>query len=174
MEFEPSSWSAGSYLNVGVMWLWGDVDHVAFHLGHRVQGFQSYEDDEQFRPIADGLAKQAADVVTRFRDQFREVDDAARHYARETRDRRRAPVDDWHAGMSHALAGKPEDARRFLDRFASFEDERGWAVRMREDARGIATLANAGRMRRAVEGRIDSCRMKLRLPANERIVTDEP
>ena len=111
MEFEPSSWSAGSYLNVGVMWLWDDVDHVAFHLGHRVEGFQSYEDDEQFRPIADGLAKQAADVVTRFRDQFREVDDAARHYARETRDRRRAPVDDW-----HAYIGDPTLADAILDR----------------------------------------------------------
>jgi hypothetical protein len=33
VEFQPSSWSQGSYLNVGAMWLWHDKNRLAGDLG---------------------------------------------------------------------------------------------------------------------------------------------
>src|SRR5687767_4381931 len=37
VEFQPSSWSRGSYLNVGCMWLWGVKDYISFDEGYRIE-----------------------------------------------------------------------------------------------------------------------------------------
>ncbi len=43
VEFQPSSWSKGSYLNVAAMWLWRDKDYLSFDYGgpdgDRIAGF---------------------------------------------------------------------------------------------------------------------------------------
>lgn len=36
VEFQPSSWSKGSYLNVGACFLWNEKDFLSFDAGHRV------------------------------------------------------------------------------------------------------------------------------------------
>ena len=36
VEFQPSDWTRGSYLNVGVSWLWNVKDWQSFDYRHRV------------------------------------------------------------------------------------------------------------------------------------------
>src|SRR5213592_4672206 len=36
VEFQPSNWTRGSYLNVGVNWLWNVKDWLSFDFGYRV------------------------------------------------------------------------------------------------------------------------------------------
>src|SRR5262249_20811083 len=60
VEFQPSSWSRGSYLNVGCMWLWDVKNYVSFDEGYRVESFAEYQDDDQFRQAATDLANRAA------------------------------------------------------------------------------------------------------------------
>src|SRR5436309_1568598 len=38
VEFQPSGWSIGSYLNVGAMWLWFEKDYISFDYGSRIEG----------------------------------------------------------------------------------------------------------------------------------------
>jgi hypothetical protein len=52
VEFQPSSWSLGSYLNVGVMWLWRDSDHLSFDLNYRTNDHVGLRDEQQFTRIA--------------------------------------------------------------------------------------------------------------------------
>src|SRR5689334_22969736 len=77
VEFQPSSWSKGSYLNVGVMWLWKETDYLAFDVGHRVEAFTKYEKDEQFQPHARTLAEKAREEALKLRDQFSSIEAAA-------------------------------------------------------------------------------------------------
>jgi hypothetical protein len=62
VEFQPSGWTRGSYLNVGVNWLWNVKDWHSFDFVYRVdepgrgQMFFEYERDEQFAPLACKLA----------------------------------------------------------------------------------------------------------------------
>src|SRR5438045_5748615 len=57
VEFQPSSWSKGSYLNVAAHWLWSDSGHLSFDYVGRTKGFEEYANDDQFAPLAQRLAQ---------------------------------------------------------------------------------------------------------------------
>jgi hypothetical protein len=59
IEFQSSSWSKGSYLNVGVNWQWYPIDYFSFDLGYREETYIEYKSDEQFEPEAHKLAQTA-------------------------------------------------------------------------------------------------------------------
>lgn len=69
VEFQPSGWSGGSYLNVGAQWLWREWGSggISFDYGYRVANFVPFETSEQFEPEAERLAIQAAEEVQRLR-----------------------------------------------------------------------------------------------------------
>jgi hypothetical protein len=66
VEFQPSSWSRGSYLNVGAMWLWHEKDYFSFDFGSRIARFVRYSDERQFMPEAMKLATQAREETLLF------------------------------------------------------------------------------------------------------------
>ena len=55
VEFQPSGWSRGSYLNVGCMWLWNVAEHLSFDVVYRVNEFHRFESEQQFGPVAQRL-----------------------------------------------------------------------------------------------------------------------
>jgi hypothetical protein len=61
VEFQPSGWSKGSYLNAGCSWLWHVRDYASFDEGYRVETFVEFQDEEQFASAADRLARRAAE-----------------------------------------------------------------------------------------------------------------
>jgi hypothetical protein len=67
VEFQPSSWSKGSYLNVGAMWLWRPIDALTFEYGSRVGGFSKFSNPVEFVGAVDSLAASAAAEVVRIR-----------------------------------------------------------------------------------------------------------
>ena len=60
VEFQPSAWDRGSYLNVGACWLWEEKDYLSFDVGGRVAGFQRFTETAEFASAAQTLAEQAA------------------------------------------------------------------------------------------------------------------
>lgn len=78
IEFQPSSWSKGSYLNVGAMWLWSEHDYLSFDVGSRVEELVTYESEIQFEPEARRLALAARRQVVKFRKQSPSIAAAAR------------------------------------------------------------------------------------------------
>lgn len=125
IEFQPSSWSRGSYLNVGVQWLWDTrwKSLSAFMYGGengrdtRLQlqaggQFIEYESDVQFGPLAWGMVEEAAERATYFRSLLSSVESAAAVLG--------ADEDlglDLDAGIVLALAGDAAGSRR---RFGSY------------------------------------------------------
>lgn len=87
VEFQPSSWRRGSYLNVGINWLWNAKDFLSFDFGSRVDdaGFVSYESDEQFALFARPLARAAADRAVLYRTVFSTIAAVAKHARRSDR-----------------------------------------------------------------------------------------
>jgi hypothetical protein len=67
VEFQPSTWSKGSYLNVAANFLWNVLRHITFDVGDRVGDFFQFESEEQFGLEADRLAATAAAEVKRLR-----------------------------------------------------------------------------------------------------------
>ena len=86
IEFQPSSWSKGSYLNVGALWLWSEHDYLSFDVGSRVEELVTYESEIQFAPEARRLALAARRQVVKFRKQFPSITAAARFLSTQASD----------------------------------------------------------------------------------------
>src|SRR5262245_19987372 len=80
VEFQPSAWSRGSYLNVRPQWLWlqlGANDHFP-----RPADYIEFESVEQFKPLIDNMAAIAAQTVLALRERFRALTDVNRYFER--------------------------------------------------------------------------------------------
>ncbi|MCX5662373.1 MAG: hypothetical protein NTW19_22060 [Planctomycetota bacterium] len=166
IEFQPSAWARGSYLNVGCMWLWGVNDSIAFHEGYRVQPFSGFLDRFQFEPEATRLAKRAAKEVKRYRAQFASASRLSDFYG----SRWTAKLTDWkvfHAGVASAIAGRSKESIRYFDRFLAIENKVSeWLPIAQADAEQLRQLAiDPVRFREQIAERIRRKRAALKLPS---------
>jgi hypothetical protein len=179
VEFQPSSWSKGTYCNVGVSWLWDESlreGHWAFHVSERVgtpQGqFISYEPDPtDFGHLVQQLATDAAQEVSRLRDRFNSVAAVAAHYA--------APATGWpgyHGAVALGLIGRrKEAAARFeaVARDAAVSDIE-WIQNLGRSARALAELVTEpDAFALAIEGEIARTRADHRLRPIEHPLSQE-
>jgi hypothetical protein len=140
VEFQPSSWSKGTYLNVGVTWPWhpDDDPFLYFDVSSRIEGFVQYASTEQFEPEAYRLAHRAADEIRTLRDRLSDFGTAARLLTEECR--LYSGWACWDGAVASILAG---DSRGALDMFAAVEasdDERDWWQPVKRQASAWARL----------------------------------
>jgi hypothetical protein len=126
IEFQPSSWSRGSYLNVGVNWLWNPKEDLSFDVGGRVdlpggKEYFRYRDEAQFAPLARKLALIAATQVHRYRTRFPTIESAATTLRQAT-----DLLGSLDAAIALGLEGDEYEARtmfaRYIDWFESDDD----------------------------------------------------
>ena len=72
VEFQPSNWSRGSYLNVAVCFLWDEKDYLSFDYSagpvHRVGKFVAFDrDEDKFLSEIHALAEAGLDKVKEYR-----------------------------------------------------------------------------------------------------------
>ncbi len=127
VEFQSSSWSKGSYLNVGGMWLWHEQGgHLRFDVGHRVSdaGFIEYATDEQFAPEARRLALLAGDEIQRVRTTLRDLASAVSWLRQNSADGQGWPG--YNLGIALGLSGRHAEAARCLQRLSQEPDDPEW------------------------------------------------
>jgi hypothetical protein len=163
VEFQPSSWAKGSYLNVGAMWLWGEKDHFSFDEGHRVEDFATFKDPKQFAEAAARMAERAATELQRYRGLFGSVGDVADFLVRK---RDKGFWQTFDAAIACALAGLGREADGFFAEVAKEdEDRRDWVIEARQSARRLRTLAqDRTAFRDAMAEMIKRTRARLKLP----------
>jgi len=170
VEFQPSGWSKGSYLNVGAMWLWYEKEYFSFDYGSRVENFVQYKGDEQFAPLADNLVCRAAEAVARLRSRFPSVKAAAQQLATTT------PMGFWdlfHAGVACGLAGETTKARQFFAEVGRSDHQQDWAQAITSLARAYSVLIDdLPRFRTKVEQVVRRARERLRLPSLAKLLLD--
>lgn len=124
VEFQPSAWSKGSYLNVAAHWLWMDVSTISFDFGGRLESFEEYASDEQFAAAAARLAASAAEEAQRLTAKFNSLDATAKVLLTEARTQASRPPGHpgwmaYNAGVVAGLVGRTDDAmemfRKVLD-----------------------------------------------------------
>ena len=111
VEFQPSAWDRGSYLNVGACWLWDEQDYLSFDEGGRVAGFERFTDAVSFASVAQALAKQAAAEVLALRDRFPTPGHVRTLMSRHPNPGIREHI---YAGITAGLAGAYDEGRRHL------------------------------------------------------------
>jgi hypothetical protein len=113
VEFQPSNWGAGSYLNAGLMFLWQPIDYLIFEVGYRLDKFSPADDADSFRQAIQAKAGKAKDELTSLRTRFPSLSDVTRHY--ETIGRKLSMSDQAHLGTAWGLLGDMDRCRDALD-----------------------------------------------------------
>ena len=162
VEFQPSSWSKGSYLNVGVNWLWYPKDYYSFDLGYRVKQFHEYESDNQFTLSAGRLAEEAVKQVQKYRRHLLTLESARNYWCDQVIERSDDPWVLFHSGVLAGLVGKMDGAKKCFESVLAEETEYEWEIerhRVIEELSG--TLGDPKRFRgKVVEHIMTSRRLK--------------
>ncbi|MGW4439958.1 hypothetical protein ACWELO_30100 [Streptomyces sp. NPDC004596] len=162
VEFTPPR-TAGSGLHVGAMWLWHDVDYLAFHVDAVRVSPESFRNEDQFTPLALELSRQAAANVAVLREKFPALRDVAR-YLTSMPVRRGFLWDCFDAGIAAALVGNPDTARDHFERVLREDPLAPWMVEAQGKARELHAMAPDHDAVTAWVARVvDSCRSKLGL-----------
>lgn len=79
VEFQPSGFEKGTYLNVGINYLWRMQEYLTFNYGYRVHECVSFKgDEEKFFNKITNLAELAMEKVMEYR-KFRNIETAQRN-----------------------------------------------------------------------------------------------
>jgi hypothetical protein len=171
IEFQPSSWQKGTYLNVGAMWLWRARKGHAFHVGYRIADFIPFYSPEQFGPAVGGLAVQAGQEVQRLREQFKSSHDIYHYLVDHTSEK------NWqifHAAIAAGLVGDVDTARRLFRIFDAMPTNNvQWQIDLRvKNAALAAQLDRPTLFRTSVLEVIQECRVLNGLPADSECLDD--
>ena len=167
VEFQPSSWSKGSYLNVGAHWLWMDVAPISFDFGGRLEGFEEYLSDEQFAVAVARLADRAADEARRLAAMFSSLPDTAEILLEQGRtEARQAPAHPswmlYNAGVAAGLVGRNDEAAEMFGRVLNGSGDRTSVLHLK--AERMSNLASdAATLRQEAASTIVQQRETLRL-----------
>lgn len=170
VEFQPSRWAKGTYLNVGSCWLWSENDFLSFDDGYRVQPFQEFKDEVQFENVVQILAEKAKDEVLKLRERFHSIESTAAHLEKKGASDR----DIWtqfHAGISAGLTGSANDAKTHF-RQALDADNRDidWVLRLKSRCNELLGLVeNTASFRSHVGQLVASKRAALKLPISSEV-----
>jgi hypothetical protein len=171
VEFQPSSWSKGSYLNVAAHWLWSDSGHISFDFGGRISEFREYENDAQFEAAAAELATSAAKEAEGLLANFPSVAataDILLHDVRSKTDYRNGHPS-WsiyHAGVASALADRFADAKEMFELISA--DPALLGTVLGQSAASMSALAvEQTAFRNQIRSSIERQRSALNLPKAE-------
>ena len=157
VSFQPSGFGKATYLNVGICWLWSAKPtlYTSYDLGYRIPGAGgSFESEQQWRGVAQEVARRAAAEVQRYRELVPDLAAAARECVQQEERRvadlrqreghRQVPAGwpTWHAAVASGLAGDIELAVHYFDHTAqpSEDDSRDYWRPVREQATSWSRL----------------------------------
>ena len=111
IEFQPSSSSKGTYLNIGVDLNFYPRDYFAFSHGYREKEFQEAEDETQFANIVNEYCDLAIERVDKLKKEFTDINAAVKTYIKSSSN------DHWdyfNVGIMYGLAGRFGKAKLVL------------------------------------------------------------
>jgi len=125
VEFQPSGFSKGSYLNISAHWLWRPPPYsLSFDYFHpdQTRPFIEFVDAAQFTPLALEQADQAARDSNRLARLLADMPAIATALVKQQQVWRPAGWPTFHAAVAAGLIG---DAKVAKERFSAFSDSLG-------------------------------------------------
>lgn len=119
VEFQPSRWSKGTYLNVAAHFLWSGPGCISFDFGGRLAEFEAFQSETQFQAVVSRLAEMANNEAQCLCQTFNTLSEAANALLLEARSLRSQNIirpgwPEYHAGIASALLGRTDDAEEMF------------------------------------------------------------
>jgi len=166
VEFQPSGFGKGSYLNIAASWFWHSESDWQFDYMKRASGFVPFESMEQFRPEAERLAKLAGAEAAKLDKEFASLKEIADHLKEQTKDRRRSqnPWTLYHAAIVATLTGDQEFSLKCFGDLASQEAQNDWHEKLQDEAVVLAKLVpERKKFQAAILAKVADTRTRLKL-----------
>jgi hypothetical protein len=162
VEFQPSGFTKGSYLNVGITWIWDEHLGFSFDFGNRVEGLVVFENERQFAPEAQRLAQRAASEVTAFRGRFDSIAKTANELTENCDPRNSRQL--YHTGLACGLAGRTKEAAGFLRKLVEMSTTYAWEKELNaRTAKLLKMVDQPKKFKAAVADIVNSARSSLKL-----------
>jgi hypothetical protein len=143
VEFQPSAWSKGSYLNVGVCWLLYEGGHNSFNVGYRVDvPFAEANELADFGDEMQMMAERAKQEVLKYRDAFSTPRKAADYYLSQDS---LTTWDRYYGGVILGLCRESEHARKLLSEVAMHATRWDWERALAQRAADLLPLLSSTR-----------------------------
>lgn len=162
VEFQPSSWSKGSYLNVACTWLWHPQDHIAFHVCERLGRYAEFLDETSFASAADSLARLAVEGTLKNEQQFRDVYSALVYLEARTAGSQ-SHWDYYNAMMAALACGQIDRATKHSQSLLKLEANFEWCLALQSRSKHVMEIASTN-LAAAVEEQVALAREQLGLP----------
>jgi len=123
IEFQPSNKSKGTFLNVGVDFNFYPRNYITFNFGYRENGFEAFENEEQFEKVIIQFCNKAIKRVQELNEKFKDIELAIQTIKKEKR------KDDWKIydlGILLALTQNFEESKKNLLQVSKTESEQDW------------------------------------------------
>lgn len=139
VEFQPSGWVKGSYLNIFVAWLWKELG--GFDLTYRPVFFAPFQNAAQFTPHVVHMAEVAAREVLIQRTRFSSFDKIYEHLLSQSH---RTPWPKYNGAIAAGLAGEIRTARRLFDEMAAWSTrDYEWEEQLKVHSAALAELLDS-------------------------------
>lgn len=140
IEFQPSSWSKGTYLNVGISWLWYPKEYLSFDIGYRENSFIEFKDEDTFLREAIELAEKAKNKVLTYRHSMSSPELAKEFVLKNTVGDEQNIWACLNKGIACLHASDIASAKTHLENVIQCSDVGGWAVSVKNFAQSILSL----------------------------------
>lgn len=166
VEFQPSAWSKGSYLNVAACWLWAAKESFSFDYASmggdcRIVGFRPFESPKQFESDVTELATRAQKAISMLRVELSSISAAAEALRRK---KARQIWDHYHAGVAAGLVGDVAFATRCFDRVELDAFTFNWVLKLKQATADLRrSLTTPATFSGAVNSIVRDSRSRLKL-----------
>jgi hypothetical protein len=156
VEFQPSSFSRGSYLNVSPMWLWRDTEKAVWSFDYgraRVASYVEFQNRDQFTAEASLLARRAAEEIKTLRQLLNSPPAIARCLM-EAADTGSLWTC-YHAAVAAGLLGNTETSLRLFTSVILHKPENAvdWILKLQNRCADLASkLRDPPSFREAIDG----------------------
>jgi uncharacterized protein YwgA len=126
IEFQPSSYDKGTYLNIGADFNFFPRAHFAFSYGYREKQFKTFKDENQFEEVINKLCDSVLMKASEIKNQLTDYTNAAtilRHAFNQN--------DNWNnldLAIINALSGDKATAKVLLDKIIIASCKRDWEI----------------------------------------------
>ena len=167
VEFQPSGFGKGSYLNIAATWFWHPGGDWAFNYIRRASGLAPLGTMKQFQSEAERLAKFAATEMAQLDKAFGSLKDVANHLQQEASDPRLSqnPWTLYHAAIAVGLTGDQVFSLKCLNELMKQNATVDWHRKIQDESLLLAKLVPEREEFQAfIRKRVTDARARLKLP----------
>ena len=142
IEFQPSRWDKGSYLNIGINFNWYLQEYFSFDIGYRESYFTKFIDEKQFTEYINDLCVKSIKKLTEYRNNLKNLKEAEKLILKHnfTSDNFWG---NYHKGIISGLVYNINNLNKYFSKILNENDENiGWRIELKNKTNELRKIAN--------------------------------